>query len=323
MAKTLRTITAGLLNLPLRGHQVGLCSFTVHPFRAWQALGRSSFGPPAGRASQPAALLTPTDGDPGGQVCQGSRLDGVNTATGGKAPAPSPLFSSSSLTVHLPYSITASSMTVKPLHRQNVTQHQVAGQENRMGHQEVSPNFSLALRALGRPSLRVPSPLNSAFESLSPPDQATPAAPSTQLVKALAAAWKSAAPPPNPGWGVGRRRQTSKLQLRYASKKKEKRKTPESQRGSPPPLELCAVHLDRPLILTLLCQGNPALRPRPGLFPQASARRGCGSCFLRSLSSPTTQRCEKLVKNDVTYPHPFPPPPHAGPISNTPAWPGL
>lgn len=159
MAKTLRTIMAGLLNLPLRGHQVGLCSFTVHPFRAWQALGRSSFGPPAGRASQPAALLTPTDGDPGAQVCQGSRLDGVNTATEGKAPALSPLFSSSSLTVHLPYSITASSMTVKPLHRQNVTQHQVAGQENRTGHQEVSPNFSRALRALGRPSLRVPSHL--------------------------------------------------------------------------------------------------------------------------------------------------------------------
>ncbi|EPY77946.1 hypothetical protein CB1_001157001, partial [Camelus ferus] len=86
-----------------------LCSFPAHTFLAWQDPGKSSFGPPAGKASQPAAPLTPTDGDPGGQV---------------------------TLTVHFPYSITASSMTVKPLRRQNVIQHQVAGQENRMRHQE-------------------------------------------------------------------------------------------------------------------------------------------------------------------------------------------
>ena len=47
--------------------------------------------PWTGLVSQ-ALQLTPTDSDPGGQVCQGSRLDGVNTATKGKAPALLPLF---------------------------------------------------------------------------------------------------------------------------------------------------------------------------------------------------------------------------------------
>ena len=41
------------------------------------------------------------------------------------------------LIVHLPYSITASSVTGRPLHRQNVTQNPVTGQENRKRHQEV------------------------------------------------------------------------------------------------------------------------------------------------------------------------------------------
>lgn len=72
-----------------------LCSFPAHTFLAWQDPGKSSFGPPAGKASQPAAPLTPTDGDPGGQVCQESRLHGVNTATQGKAPALSLLSSRS------------------------------------------------------------------------------------------------------------------------------------------------------------------------------------------------------------------------------------
>lgn len=118
---------------------MGLCSFTAHTFLNWHTLGKSSFVPPtlAGLVSQ-AAPLTPTDGDLGGQVCQRSSLDGVNTATKGKAPALSSLFHLI-LTVHLPYSITASSMTVKSLNRQNVIQHQGERQENRMGHQEGFP----------------------------------------------------------------------------------------------------------------------------------------------------------------------------------------
>ena len=43
-----------------------------------------------------------------------------------------------------------------------------------------------------------------------------------------------------------------------------------------------------------------------GISSHASVRRGCGSCFLHSPSLPTTQRCEKLVKNDVTCPSPLP-----------------
>lgn len=100
---------------------MGFHSFTAHTFLAWHVLGKSSFGPPAkAELVSQAGPLTPTDGDPGGQMCQGNRLDGVNTATKGKAPALLSLFSLI-LTVHLPYSITDSSMTAKTLHRQNVT----------------------------------------------------------------------------------------------------------------------------------------------------------------------------------------------------------
>lgn len=114
-------------------------------------------------------------------------------------------------------------MTVKPLRRQNVIQHQVAGQENRMRHQEVSrtsrhPQSSQEVQPQGAIPPTVPSSHRVPCRKL-PPDTADPAALSPQLVKAWAAARKSAAPPPNPGLGVGKRRQTSKLQLQYALKK--------------------------------------------------------------------------------------------------------
>lgn len=115
--------------------------------------------------------------------------------------------------------------------------------------------------------------------------------------KGLDSAWKSGAPPQNPrwGWGVGRRRQTSKLQLQYAFKKIIIN-VPEHQHCSICPSKLCAVHLDCLLTLTQLCQGDQALSDLShGDFLSASARLGYGLCFLPPPSSPTTQRCEKLV----------------------------
>lgn len=115
-------------------------------------------------------------------------------------------------------------------------------------------------------------PTSSVFESLSPP---APAVPAPKLGEAWAAAWKSAAPPQNPGWGWGG---GGKLQSCSCNMlKKKKSHPPQSQSGSPHPLELCAVHLDRLLPLTLLCQGDPALGPWLGIFPLMLARGGAAA----------------------------------------------
>lgn len=160
-----------------------------------------------------------TDGDPGGQVFQGSRLDGVNIATKGRAPALSPLFQLI-LTVHLPYSITASSMTVKPLHRQNVTQHQVVGQQNRMGHQAGSSTSPQPLELpKGEPQGALPlaAPSSPRVPCRKPTTRhSNPCSPLHPAGEGLGSRVEKCRPAPEPGMGAEGRRQTSKLQLQYA-----------------------------------------------------------------------------------------------------------
>lgn len=155
-------------------------------------------------------------------------------------------------------------------------------------------------------SLRAPSlsqrPRVPVSPAGSPPlDTATPAAPSTQLVRAWAAAWKSAAPPQNPGWG---RRGGGKLQSCSCSMLKTNQ-SPLKARAAP----LAPRSYARSTVTARSARPRgPCSQTSAGrISSQASAQRGCGSSLLRPPSSPTTQRCEKLVKNDVTCPYPLPP----------------
>ena len=125
----------------------------------------------------------------------------------------------------MPYSITASSVTGRPLHRQNVSQHPATGQKNRKRHQEVPPTSPQPLEL---PEGRVSGcpPTSSAFESLSPP---APAVPAPKLEEAWAAAWKSAAPPQNPGWGWGGGGKLQSCSCNMLKKKKKKATSPNTR----------------------------------------------------------------------------------------------
>lgn len=181
-------------------------------------------------------------------------------------------------------------MTGRPLHRQNVSQHPATGQKNRKRHQEVPPTSPQPLEL---PEGRVSGcpPTSSAFESLSPP---APAVPAPKLEEAWAAAWKSAAPPQNPGWGWGGGGKLQSCSCNMLKKKKKKGHFPQNQSGSPHPSELCAVHLDHRLPLTLLCQGDLALGPWLGVFPLMLA---CGGAAAPASSTPQVYPPPRGVKN--------------------------
>lgn len=115
----------------------------------------------------------------------------------------------------------------EPPHRQNVTPRPAPGPGHRMGQRAGSPTSP-------RPSLWLPQRLGFRTPCPSqrpggprvlcrPPTTShrSPCTPSQQRAGAWAAPWKSTAPPQHPGWGLARRRQTSKLQLQYAFKKKD------------------------------------------------------------------------------------------------------
>ena len=146
-----------------------------------------------------------------------------------------------------------------------------------------APNFSPAPRASRRPSLGVPSH----FQCLRVPVATSPC---TQARRGLGSRVEECCPAPKSRMGVGRRRQTSNM----LKKKKKKGHVPQSQSGSPHPSELCAVHLDHRLPLTLLCQGDLALGPWLGVFPLMLA---CGGAAAPASSTPQVYPPARGVKN--------------------------
>ena len=215
MATTPGTIMAGLLNLPLRGSRGwggGLRSSTVHPSLAWQALGKSCFGPLAGGTSQSEAGLTrPQTVTQVDRCTKGAGLMGLTLPQKqklqlGRLPRPAHPNSPLALQHHSQLCDRETPAQAKCLPTPS----------DRAEKQEEAPrgapNFSPAPRASRRPSLGVPSH----FQCLRVPVATSPCSPCTQARRGLGSRVEECCPAPKPRMGVGRRRQTSKLQLQYA-----------------------------------------------------------------------------------------------------------
>lgn len=159
------------------------------------------------------------------------------------------------------------------------------------------PDFSPTFRAPKSLSVRVPShslhprvPMSPAGNP--PPDTAAPASPSTQLIRPGQRCGKV---PPRPitqdgGWGGGGKLQSCSCNML------KKNKRPLKARAAPvAPWSYARSTLTARSPSLSCVKGTQLSDLGWGISSQASTRRGCGSCLLSLPSSPTTQRCEKLV----------------------------